>query len=266
MAEWLNDEVETYVGAILAIFKVLGKKADVRKTFWANYLVHNLELSQLKEMATKDTKKLEKEIGDSLYQSNLWYIGVPKFKLIRRAIPYLSCEIDLYYVASDTSDAEFLYCWFGKIITKADAFDVPLCLVAPLVGALQKGDTETEEAHIVERGSGYSVYDFMGREWKLPDAFLGFVLALKDKEKGFEGLLDPISCSLLDKFAKELPSPETTKTITGDDCQNLITCLKEQMGYPKAKAEEAAKYVMDAVPNESLENKIKEALKYLGNK
>ena len=26
MAEWLDDEVETYVGAILAVFKALGKK------------------------------------------------------------------------------------------------------------------------------------------------------------------------------------------------------------------------------------------------
>lgn len=265
MAEWLNDEVETYIGAILAVFKALGRKVDVRKVSWANYPVLSLEGGQFEEIVKKDTKKLEKEIDDSLCQSKVWYVGVPTFKLIRRGVPHLNCAIDLYYAACDSSDEGCPFCWFGRIITKADSFDVPLCLVAPLVGALQKGDTETKEAHIVERGSGYSVYDFMGREWKLPDAFLGFVLALKDKEKGFEGLLDPISCSLLDKFAKELPSPETTKTITGDDCQNLITCLKEQMGYPKAKAEEAAKYVMDAVPNESLENKIKGALRYLGN-
>ena len=99
MAEELEDEVETYIGAILAVFKALGKNVDVRKAFWANYPIHNYEGSQLEELVTKDTKKLEKEIDYSLCKSNLWYIGVPKFKLIRRGIPHLSCEIDLYYAA-----------------------------------------------------------------------------------------------------------------------------------------------------------------------
>lgn len=36
------------------------------------------------------------------------------------------------------------------------------------------------------------------------------------------------------------------------------------MGYPKAKAEEAAKYVSETFPSEILENKIKHALSYLG--
>jgi hypothetical protein len=260
MAEWLNHEVETYVGAIVAIFEVLGQKADPRKVFWANYPVLSLERNQLGEMVKKDTRKLEKELHDDLCQSRLWYVGVPRFKLVRRGVPHLSCEIDLYYVASDTTKGEYSACWFGKIMPKADAFDVPLCLVSPLLDVLQKGETETKEAHIVERGSGYAIYDFMGREWKIPDAFLGFMLALRDKGKDFEGLLDPVSCSLVDKFAKELPSTETPKLITDDDYQNIVTWLKEQMGYPKVKAEEAAKYVMDKVPNESLENKIKESL------
>lgn len=266
MAEWLDDEVETYVGAILDVFKALGKKVDVRKVFWANYPILSLERGQVEEMIKKDTKKLEKETDDSLCQSKLWYVGVPTFKLIRRGVPHLSCTIDLYYAACDTSNEDCPFCWFGKIMTKADAFDVPLCLISPLLDALQKGETESKEALIVERGSGYTIYDFMGREWKIPDAFLGFAWALVEKGKGFEGLLDPVTSSLVDRFAKELPSPETPKLITGDDYQSIVTCLKEQMGYPKAKAGEATEYVMGKFSNESLETKIAEALKYLGNK
>lgn len=263
MAEWLDDEVETCVGAILAVFKALGKKVDVRKVFWANYPILSLERDRLEEMVKKDTKKLEKEFNVELYHSKLWYIGVPTFKLIRRGVPYLSCAIDLYYAACGTSDENCPFCWFGKTVTKADAFDVPLCLIRRLLDALQKSETESKEAPVIERGPGYSVYNFMGREWKIPDAFLGFLLALKDKGEDFQGILDPVSCLLIDKFAKELPTPEAPKPTVTDDYQDVVSCLKEQMGYPKTEAEKAAKHVIDKVPNESLENKIKQALKYL---
>ncbi len=267
MAEWADvDSMENHEDAVQVILEGINMRIDPRKVLWCNYPALSLERDRLEEMVKKDTKKLEKEIGDGLCQSKLWYIGVPTFRLIRRGVPYLSCAIDLYYAACDTSDEDCSFCWFGKVIPKADAFDIPLCLVSPLIDALQEGEAETKDAHIMERAPGYAVFVFMGREWKVPDAFLGFAWALAEKGEGFEGLLDPLSCALMDKFTKEIPSPETRKSITGDDYHSIVTCLKEQMGYPKAKAEEATEYVMGIFSNESLETKIAEALKYLGNK
>ncbi len=267
MADWTDiDEIETYEDAVQVVLQGINVRVDPRKVLWCNYPVLSLEHNELLDKVRKDTKKLEKEIGDDLCLSKLWYVGVPRFKLARRGIAHLSCEIDLYYAACDTSDEDCSFCWFGKVIPKADTFDIPLCLVSPIIDALQKGEAESKDAHIVERTSGYSVYEFMGREWKIPDAFLGFAWALAEKGRGFEGFLDPVSCALMGKFTKELPSPEIPKAITGDDYQNIVTCLKEQMGYPKAKAEEATEYVMGILSNESLETKIAEALKYLGNK
>ena len=260
MAEWLDNEVETHVGAIVSLFQALGRKVDLRKVFWANYPVLSLERDQLEEMVRKDTKKLEKEIGCSLSPDQLWYVGVPRFRLIRRGIPHLSCEVSIYYVASDTD----WDCWYGKLIPKADKFDIPLALIAPLLETLSRDEVETNEAHILERSSGCTIYEYMGREWEVPNAFLGFAWALAEKGEGFEGLLDPLSRALMDKFTKEIPSPETPQLPTGDDYEAIVTCLKEQMGYPKAKAEEAAKYIVRTFSNESLENKIKYALNYLG--
>ncbi len=267
MAEWADTgDIETYEDAVQVVLEGINMRVDPRRVLWCNYPALSVEGNELLDKIKKDTKKLEKEITDDLCLSRLWYVGTPRFKLARRGIAHLSCEIDLYYVACDVTDDDCHWCWFGKVIPKADAFDIPLCLVSPLIDALQKGEAEVKDAHIVERAPGYAMYDFMGREWKIPDAFLGFVWALVEKGKGFEGLLDSVSCRLMDKFSKELPSPETPKLVSGDDYQALVTCLKENMGYPKAKAEEATAYVMGKFPDERLETKITEALKYLGNK
>ena len=264
MAEWADvDGMESYEEAVQVVLEGINMRVDPRKVLWCNYPALSVERNELLDKVRKDTRKLEKEINDDLCLSKLWYVGVPRFKLVRRGIAHLSCEIDLHYVACDVTDDDCHWCWFGKIMPKADTFDIPLCLISPLISALKNSKAETEQAHVVERTSGYSVYEFMGREWKIPDAFLGFAWALAEKGKGFEGLLDPVSCALMDKFTKELPSPETPKLASGDDYQAIVTCLKEQMGYPKTKAEEAAKYVMEKTPNESLENKIKQALSHL---
>lgn len=266
MAEWAGvGDIEGYEDAVQVVLEGINMRVDPRKVLWCNYPVLSLEHNELLDKVRKDTRNLEREVEDDLCLSRLWYVGIPRFRLIKRGIPHLSCEIDLYYVACDVTNENYPPCWFGRVIPKADNFDIPLCLISPIIDALKNNETETAQAHVVERTSGYSVYEFMGREWKIPDAFLGFAWALKEKGKGFEGLLDPVSCSLLEKFAKELPSPAVPQlTSGGDDYQAIITCLKEQMGYPKAKAEEAAKYVMEKAQNESLEDKVKEALKYLG--
>lgn len=267
MAEWIDiGAIESYEDAVQLVLEGINMRVDPKKVLWCNYPVLSLECNELLDKVIKDTKKLEKEIGNGLRLNKLWYVGVPRFRLIRRGVAHLSCEIDLYYAASETINQDYYRCWFGKILPKADVFDIPLCLISPVIDALKKNETEPKDAHVVERASGYTIYDFLSREWKIPDAFLGFVWALAEKGKGFEGLLDPVSCTLVDKFTKELPLPEAPKLMAGDDYQAMVSCLKEQMGYPKTKAEEAAKYVMEKFLNESLENKITHALNYLSDK
>lgn len=254
MAETI-DEVETCVGAILAVLRKIGRPLDPRKIFWCNYPVVSLERDELEEKVAKDTRKLEREIEDDLSPSTLWYVGIPKFRLVRGGIAHLMCEVDLYYVAYDAFED---WCWYGKLVPKADKFDVPLRLITPLVDAMNEGQMETSDAHIVERTPSYSIYDYLGREWKVPDAFLGFVWALREKGKGFDGLLDPVSCSLMDRFARELPSPEIPRLTTGS-YEEMVTGLRS-LGWNKADAEERAKYVTQKYADAPLEEKMKHAL------
>ena len=257
MAEWVNiDGIDSYEDAVQTLFEAIGMRVDPRKVLWCNYPLFLQERGELEEKVRKDTRKLEREIDDDLCLSKLWYVGIPRFKLIRRGVAHFSCDVDLYYVACDTTD-DYPYCWYGKLIPKADKFDVPLCLITPLIDALSQGQLETDNAKAVERGCGYTVYDYLGREWKIPDAFLGFVWALKDKGSGFDGLLDPMSCSLMDRFTKELPSPEIPKLTTGN-YEELISAVRN-LGWTKVEAEEAARYVMERHCDASLEEKIKYA-------
>jgi Holliday junction resolvasome RuvABC DNA-binding subunit len=64
-------------------------------------------------------------------------------------------------------------------------------------------------------------------------------------------------------LSKELSSPERPKLASSDEYKAIFTCLKEQMGYPKAKAEEAAKHVSEKFSSETLEDKIKHTPNYL---
>lgn len=258
MPRWIDtDDIGSYEDAVQAVLQGIGMRVDPRKVLWCNYPIFCHEHDELMEKVKKDTKKLEKEIDDGLPLNKLWYIGIPRFMLIRRGVAHLTCEIDLYYAAHDTV-SDYPWCWYGKLIPKADKFDIPLCLINPLIDALSQGQMETNDAHIVERTPNYSIYDFMGREWKIPDAFLGFIWALKEKGKGFEGLLDPISCALMDKSTKELPSPEMPVPATGS-YEEVVSALKN-LGWNKEEAEKRAQYVLVTYPDISLEEKIKHAL------
>ena len=254
MAE-IIDEVETYPGAILGVLEAVRRPLDGRKVFWCNYPVLNLELDDLEERVKKDTRKLEKEVGDDLHPEKLWYVGIPQFRLVRRGIAHLRCEIDLYYVAHQGFDD---WCWYGKLVPKADRFEIPLRLIDPLVEALSQGELEAKDAKAVERVRGYTVYDYLGREWKVPDAFLGFVWALREKGKGFDDLLDPTSCSLMDRFARELPSPENPRLTIGS-YEEIVSGLRS-LGWNKADAEERAKYITQKYGDAALEEKMKHAL------
>jgi hypothetical protein len=258
MAQWADiDRIDTYEHAVQVVLEGIGMRVDPRKVLWCNYPCITLERDELEEKVRKDTKKLEREIENDLCQSRLWYVGVPRFKLVRRGIAHFACDIDLYYVACDTT-SDYVFTWYGKLIPKADRFECPLSLIEPLLNALEHNEIELDNAIIIERTPSYGIYAFLGREWKIPDAFLGFLWALKDKGRGFEGLLDPVSCSVMDKFAKELPCPETPKIANGS-YEEIVDALRS-LGWKKTDAEDRARQVLEKHPGVPLEEKIKYAL------
>lgn len=257
MAQWLYLSVNGYIEAIQAVFQTLSKGLDPRKCLWCNYPVFWHERDELEEKVSNNTRKLEKEVDDELSPSKLWYVGIPEFRLIRRGVPHLVCEIDLYYVALNVAKG-YTHCWYGKLVPKADKFDFPVHLIDGLATALSQGQAETNDARIVERANGYSVYEYLGREWKIPDAFLGFIWALREKGSGFEGLLDSISCILIDKSVKELPSPQISRLNTGN-YDEIVSALRN-LGWNKTEAEQRASYVLEKYPDASLEEKLRYAL------
>jgi hypothetical protein len=61
------------------------------------------------------------------------------------------------------------------------------------------------------------------------------------------------------------PSERDAKTVYNTDYKSIVLVLKEQ-GFPATKAKEAANYAITQVPNElPLEEKIREALRFLGD-
>ncbi len=258
MAQWADtDSIDTYEDAVQAVLQGIGMRVDPRKVLWCNYPAITLEQDELGEKVRKDTKRLEREIEHDLCPSRLWYVGVLRLRLVRRGIAHFACEIDLYYVACDTT-SDYDLSWYGKLIPKADRFECPLSLIEPLLNALEHNEIDLDNAIVIERTPSYGVYDFLGRDWKIPDAFLGFLWALKDKGKGFEGLLDPVSCSLMEKFTKELPSPEMPKLGSGS-YEEMVEALRS-LGWNKTEAEDKARQVLEKHPGVPLEQKLKYAL------
>ena len=250
--------IRDYESAADALLKALGLSLDARKILWCNYSIFSIPEEELVQAIGRDSRKLGTEL--SMSRRQIWYVGLPRFKLTRRGTPCLNCLIDLHYVCSNG-----VRCWFGKIMPKVDSFSVPLCLMTPLADALAKGgEPEIESvARIVERGSGYITYGLASQEWRIPTAFLGFLWAMTEVKEGLEGLLDPYDCGLMARFAEESPSPKTPNATDDGDYQTLVSCLRDTMGYPKARAEDAAKYTMGNFADRDLEEKIKRALNYL---
>lgn len=257
MAQWA-EVADNYFEAVEVVLGGLGKELDPAKCLWCNYPAFSVDANRLRCNVNRDASRFVDGYDFDISRCVGWLVGIPEVKLTRRGIPCLSFEIGLHYVASDGRHA----IW-GTAMPKADRFECPLALIAPLVKAIKQGRLETAAASVVERGSGCTIYDFKGREWRIPDAFLGFILALAEKGKGFEGLLDAYSCELMNRFAKELPTADVPKLPSGDDYELIVSGLK-QMGFPKAQAEQAARIVTDKFPSSTLEEKVRQALKYLG--
>ena len=265
MAEFVEYPVESYEDALTTVIRCIELRVDPRKLVWCDYAALDIDEEELQRKIEKSTSHLQKQADTELLMSDYWFVGVPRLKIVSRGVPYLACQIDLYYVACGSSDSDPKCCWYDKLVKKADTFDVPLCLIPFLSssGGQKKGKVEASQVRVVERARGYSTLELVGREWKVPDAFVGFVRALREKRAGFEGLLDPESCRVMARLAKEKPSADAAKPPPGTDCQDVVSAL-EGLGYPKATANDAAKYAMDKAPQGSTEAKVKEALRYMG--
>jgi hypothetical protein len=232
-------EAESYVDAVGLVLRALRREADPVKCLWCNYPVFQLHAQQLEKVRGEPHK--------------LWPVGVPAFKVIGRGVAHLACEIDLYYLACDDER-----CWYDKLVSKADEFKVPLALLAPLAEAASQGKLEIDNARITERAPNYTEYEYLGAEWRIPDAFVGFIWALKEKGESFKGLLEPASCILIEKFARQPPEAPRLAAGTYDE---LVSALRG-LGIAKSESEEAARYAMQTCVDASLEDKIKCALKY----
>jgi len=261
MAGFVEYPVVCDEDAVQAVLEGIGLRVDPRKVLWCGYPAHDLDHEELQAKVEKNTTRLEEETEYELTISQVRYVGVPHLKLVSRGVPHLNCGIDLYYVACDNTDAACPYCWYGRLAKKADSFDCPLCLIPFLQN---KGKIRANEVRVVERSPSCSTYEFMGKEWRIPDAFVGFLRALGEKRKGFEGLLDPESCLLMARFAKETPTADAAKPQAGADYQDVVVGL-EGLGCTKTEANDAAKYVEDKSPQGSLEDKVREALAYVGS-
>ena len=127
MSELTETSAVSYEEAVFTVLKGINMRVDPRKALWCNYPALNLERDELGDKVSKDTRSLAKETGIDLFPEGLWYCGVPRFKLIRLGVAHLNCVIDLYYVACCVTDEDHpcRWCWYGKIIARADTFDFP---------------------------------------------------------------------------------------------------------------------------------------------
>lgn len=53
--------------------------------------------------------------------------------------------------------------------------------------------------------------------------------------------------------------------IKNEDYKEMMIVLKEQMGFKSALAKEAINFAISRIPNETIDEKLREALKYLGD-
>jgi len=229
--------------------------------------------SELQALAAKFiSKELKKEFGDFSWQASWWYIPVPRVLYTKAGLPHLNIGIDVYVAASVKAD-----CWtdwwihrnfpcalISKVRKEVAKFNAPLVLLE----ALMEG--KASQFEIVQKERHWTTWEVNGFEARLPDSFVSFIRTLKGKSLGKaletmgligKGVAPLIEQGLMSAPAKEVP-PQLAMP-SANDYETMVVCLKEQMGYPKTKAEEAAKYVMEKFASEKLEEKIKHALSYL---
>ena len=257
---------ESYIEAIQMVLGGLGMDLAPRKCVWCNYPALHDGLG-LQEKTEKQIEKAIREGDLEDWPDRQWFVGVPRFRVIVRGIPHLSVEIDLYLQASFRDKS----CWM-PLDRKADKFDFPLALLDSLPRALMKGELEVGGAQVAGREDGWTTYEVLGREWRVPDSFLGFLWALAEKKMGLEGLLDPTSLLVLEK-AKALPQaavlaiPASAQNSPGEggdvqDVQTVVSALTN-LAYPKKQAEQALAQARFP-PGATVEDKIRITLQHLG--
>ena len=157
-----------------------------------------------------------------------------------------------------------------------DAFVTPVSLLALLAW----GKSELPGVETVKRDAPWNVYRVAGfsDEVILHDDFVLFIRDMVEKTTLDKALLDRGMCDKetallikqkMDKLkepeapAAGLPKSKGPGNETGDDFQDMVTALA-QMGFKNREAIKAAKSVFQESPHETLVDKIKLALKYLG--
>lgn len=282
--QWYDAPALSHEDAVHIVLEGLDHRIDPRKCLWASYPA-NQDRLDLEERAEKEIEKLLKErkreaeeIAEeaTVYASNHWFVGAPHFRVVKRGIPHLSVAVDLYLVVTLCSsfpeeDPGYVSEW-GRVAPKAEHFEFPLALLDSLPQALAKGELEADGAVVLEKGEGETVYVFGGTEWRVPDAFLGFLWALAEKNMGLEGLVDSATFQVLQKARKALPQaaalglPASAQNSPGEgedvrDVQTVVSALTS-LGIPKKQAEQAVAQAQFASAA-TLEEKIKTALQGL---
>lgn len=135
-----------------------------------------------------------------------------------------------------------------------------------LVQGLMQGDIEPQGTKIGEAVEGSTKYgvNCFDREVSIPDMFSKYLKAIGSwrgfVEKGIiSSRVGEIVVRAIERLAKELPSPEVPKHAAGG-YEDLISAF-QGLGFPKTKAEERARYVMEKYPNASREERIQHAFR-----
>jgi hypothetical protein len=146
---------------------------------------------------------------------------------------------------------------------------IPLVLIQGILN----GNAEVEGVELLQRGTGeartiYGVKNFK-ETITIPDSFADWLrraCATKGLAKGLLscGVIDEKVAEILQRKIQSISGSLQAPRLAGGDYGNVVEALVG-VGYPRAKAEEAGRYVMEKYPSESLEDKVRSALAYLGN-
>lgn len=246
------------------------------------FIPNTYDKGELKSMAIKSIdKELKKVLKECKWEAFSYYIAIPRTKYLSNALPYLNFTIELYVVASVAVSYEVYYKKMDRycnengpcvsviirLVEEVTNFNVPLLLIKALS---EHNDSQYE---IIMKEPNWTTWDVNGFEARIPDTFISMIKRFNGNSIGesLEALkiIDTGVGQLIDKgLSKQVSSfnQGTNLPVSCNKVEELITCLKNQMGYPDTEAEKAANYIKDKFPQAGLEEQIKEAVIYLNAK
>lgn len=246
-----------------------------------NFLINNYDNSDLRDKAMAFIeKRLKQQLGDKSERAEYkwYYVPLPRAKYIKQFQPHLNFSVDLYIAASagihymnpDGSlsglyENKYPCIVVGKFVKEIAQFNAPLALLR----AISQGNENQYE--IVEKDRYWTTWDVNGFEARLPDSFSLLIKGFNNKQlgKSLEAVkligedVGPLITKQSATPTTTFVNPVTLPAVTDGEYDKMVTCLVDNMGYPKTKAEKVAKQVIKKIPEDSLENKITLALSYL---